>query len=125
MPIIARSLLALTFLLTAASASAEYRMSAKQIEATVSGNSVSMYTRALKKAEGYFAPDGEVRGSLEGERFSGRWWIENDELCMNVPLFDHEVCRTVIVRGDHLFFFTTTGEPAGRAEVVRGNPDGF
>ena len=32
-------------------------------------------------------------------------------------------CRTVILRGDQLFLFTLTGEPAGRVDVTRGNPD--
>jgi hypothetical protein len=42
---------------------------------------------------------------------------------MDIPQFDHELCRTVVVRGDLLFLFTETGEPAGRVDVTKGNPD--
>ena len=64
-------------------------------------------------------------GGDGGRDFVGKWRVHDDMLCLEVPQFDNELCRTVIVRGDLLFLFTQTGEPAGRIDVTKGNPDHY
>ncbi len=109
--------------LMAATAWAEFPLSGTQIDAHVSGNTLKITTKNLQEARGYFTSDGTVKGR-EGDRdFVGKWRVHDDMLCLDIPQFDHELCRTVVVRGDLLFLFTETGEPAGRVDVTKGNPD--
>ena len=109
----------------AASAWAETPLSGAQIEAHVSGNTLEITTKNLEQARGYFAPDGTIKGR-EGERdFAGKWGARNNRLCLDIPQFEHEFCRTVVVQGNHLLLFTETGQPAGRVDVTQGNPDQF
>ena len=62
----------------------------------------------------------------EGDRdFAGKWRAHDDMLCLDIPQFDHELCRAVVVRGDHMLLFSETGQPAGRVDVTKGNPDQF
>ena len=114
---------ALALVLMATGAWGESRLSEAQIDAQVNGNTLTITTKNLQEAKGYFAPDGTVKGR-EGDRdFVGKWRVHDDMLCLDFPKFDNEVCRNVILRGDSLFLFTLTGEPAGRVEVTKGNPD--
>jgi len=116
---------ALALVLTATAAWAEIRLSGTQIDAHVSGNTLRIVTKNLQEARGYFIPDGTVKGRDGGRDFVGKWRVHDDMLCLEVPQFDNELCRTVIVRGDLLFLFTQTGEPAGRIDVTKGNPDHY
>ena len=114
---------ALALVLIATAAWAEFRLSGAQIDAHVSGNTLKITTKNLEEARGYFTPDGTVKGR-EGDRdFAGKWRVQNDMLCLDIPQFDNELCRTVVVRGDLFFLFTEIGEPAGRVDVTKGNPD--
>jgi hypothetical protein len=88
-----------------------------------SGNTLKITTKNLQAARGYFAPDGTVKGREGNRDFVGKWRIHDDMLCLDIPQFDHELCRRVVVRGDLLYLFTETGEPAGRVDVTKGNPD--
>ena len=109
--------------LLATAGRAEIPLSGPQIDAHVSGNTLKITTKNLQEARAYFAPDGTVKGR-EGDRdFVGKWHVRNDMLCLDIPQFDHELCRRVVVRGDLLYLFTETGEPAGRVDVTKGNPD--
>ncbi len=114
---------ALALVLMATAAWAEFRLSGTQIDAHVSGNTLKITTKNLQEARGYFAPDGMVKGREGNRGFVGKWRINNDMLCLDIPQFDNELCRTVVVRGDLLFLFTEIGEPAGRVDVTKGNPD--
>ena len=114
---------AFALVLTANAAWADSRLSGDQIDAHVSGNTLKITTRNLQEARGYFTPGGTVKGR-EGDRdFVGKWRVNDDMLCFDIPQFDNELCRTVVVRGDLLLLFTETGDPAGRADVTKGNPD--
>ncbi len=62
------------------------------------------------------------RRAISRTRF-GTNRVHDDMLCWDIPHFDSERCRTVVERGDLLFLFTQTGEPAGRIHVTKGNPD--
>jgi hypothetical protein len=114
---------ALALALMATAAWAEFRLSGAQIDAHVSGNTLKITTKNLQEARGYFTPDGTVRGRENNRDFVGKWRVHDDMLCLDIPQFDDELCRTVIVRGDLLFLFTKTGAPAGRIDVTKGNPD--
>jgi hypothetical protein len=114
---------ALMLVLIATDALAEFRLSGPQIDAHVSGNTLKITTKNLQEARGYFTPDGTVKGRDGNWDFVGKWRAHDDMLCLDIPQFDDELCRTVVVRGDLLFLFTQTGEPAGRIDVTKGNPD--
>ncbi len=116
---------ALALVLMATAAWAEIWLSGPQIDVYVSGNTLKITTKNLQEARGYFAPDGTVKGREGNRDFVGKWRINNDMLCFDVPQFDNELCRTVVVRGDLLFLFTEVGEPAGRVDVAKGNPDSY
>ena len=101
---------------------ADDRLSAQQVEATIVGNTLTVITNAMKEVQGDFLADGTVKGRFGSEDFVGHWRISRDALCLDLPIYDHEVCRTIFSRGDLLLMFTTTGEPAGRIDVKKGNP---
>ncbi len=103
--------------------SAEVRLSNDQILAHVSGNTLKVVTAKLQEARGYFSPDGTLKGRDGDRNFVGKWNVENDMLCMDIPQFKNTLCRNLFVRGDLLLLFTQTGQPAGRIEVTKGNPD--
>lgn len=109
--------------LTAAVAWAEFPLSGPQIDAHVSANTLKVITKNLQEARGYFAPDGTVKGRDGNRDFVGKWRVHDDMLCLDIPQFDNELCRRLVVRGDSLLLFTETGEPAGRVDVTKGNPD--
>jgi len=114
---------ALALALMATAAWAEFRLSGAQIDAHVSGNTLKITTKNLQEARGYFTSGGTVKG-CEGDRdFVGKWRVHDDMLCWDIPRFDNERCRTVILRGDQLFLFTLIGAPAGRVDVTKGNSD--
>jgi len=113
--------LALTLIATAAWA--DIRLSGAQINAHVNGNTLAIVTKSLREAKGYFTPGGAVKGRDGDRDFTGKWRVRNDMLCWDIPQFDNEVCRSVVVRGNRLFLFTETGEPAGRIDVNKGNPE--
>ncbi len=116
---------ALALVLMATAALGEVRLSGAQIDAHVSGNTLTITTKNLQDARGYFIPDGTLRGRVGNRNIEGKWRVHDDMLCWDIPQFDNEVCRTVVVRGDLLFLFTQTGEPAGRINVTKGNPDSY
>ena len=103
--------------------SAEVRLSNDQILAHVSGNTLKVVTAKLQEARGYFSPDGTLKGRDGDRDFVGKWYVENDMLCMDIPQFENTLCRNLFLRGDLLLLFTQTGQPAGRIEVTKGNPD--
>jgi hypothetical protein len=103
--------------------SADVRLSNEQILAHVSGNTLKIVTANLQEARGYFSPDGTLKGRDGDRDFVGKWKVENDMLCMDIPQFENTLCRNVFVRGDLILLFTQTGEPAGRIEVTKGDPD--
>ena len=109
--------------LMATAAWGESRLSGAQIDAHVNGNTLTITTKDLKEARGYFTPDGTLKGREGNRDFVGKWRVHDDMLCWDIPRFDNERCRTVILRGDQLFLFTLIGAPAGRINVTRGNPD--
>ena len=116
---------ALAVVLMVTSVWAETPLSGAQINAHVSSNTLEITTKNLEEARGYFNSDGTIKGR-EGDRdFVGKWRVHNDMLCLDIPQFDHELCRTVVVRADQIILFTETGQPAGRVDVTKGNPDQF
>lgn len=117
---------ALGLALLAAAAAAEYRLSHDQIVAHVSGNTLSIVTKNLEDAVGYFSPDGTVKGREAGRDFAGRWEVKDDLLCLDLPQYEGETrCRSVFVRGNEIVLFTTTGEPSGSLGITKGNPENF
>ena len=114
---------ALALVLLAATAWGEARLLGAQIDAHVSGNTLTITTKDLQEARGYFTPNGTLKGREGNRDFVGKWRVHDDMLCWDIPRFDNERCRNVVDRGDLLFLFTQTGEPAGRINVTKGNPD--
>lgn len=109
--------------LMAGPAGADVRLSSDQIVAHVSGNTLKVVTKNLQEARGYFSPDGTLKGRDGGRDFVGKWRVKDDMLCMDIPQFENTLCRNLFVRGDEILMFTQTGEPSGRIDVTKGNPD--
>ena len=109
--------------LMAGAAEADVRLSSDQIVAHVSGNTLKVVTKNLQEARGYFSPDGTLKGRDGGRDFVGKWQAKDDMLCMDIPQFENGLCRNLFVRGDEILMFTETGEPSGRIDVTKGNPD--
>ncbi len=105
--------------------SADVLLSNDQIIARVGGNTLKVVTADLQEARGYFSPDGTLKGRDGDRDFVGKWYVENDMLCMDIPQFENTLCRNLFVRGDLLLLFTQAGQPAGRIEVTKGNPDHY
>ena len=116
---------ALALVLMTTAAWAEFRLSGPQIDAHINGNTLNITTKNLQEARGYFTPDGTVKGRDGNRDFVGKWRVHDDMLCFDIPKFEDELCRVVVVRGDRLFLFTKTGGPAGRVDVTKGNPSFF
>ena len=111
--------------LTWSAASAQSRLSTDQITARISGNTLKIVTRNLQEARGFFSPDGSLRGREGDKEFVGNWKVRDDTLCVDIPKFQNTLCRNLFVNGDQILLFTHTGDPAGRVDVTRGNPDGY
>ena len=113
----------LALALMTTSVSADARLSNDQILAHVNGNTLKVVTANLQEVRGYFNPDGTLKGRDGDRDFVGKWSVKDDMLCMDIPKFENTLCRNMFVRGDLILLFTQTGEPAGRIEVTKGNPD--
>ncbi len=102
---------ALALVLMATAAWGEARLSGAQIDAHVSGNTLTITTKDLQEARGYFTPDGTLKGREGNRDFVGKWRVHDDMLCWDIPQFDDELCRTVVVRGDLLFCLPRRASP--------------
>ena len=116
---------AAALLLLAHPTSAETPLSGDQIDKLVRDHTLTITTKNLEEAKGYFASDGTIKGR-DGERdFAGTWRTHDNMLCLTIPQFDNEFCRAVVLQADRMLFFTKTGQPAGRVERTQGNPNQF
>ncbi len=101
-------------------------LTGSEIRQRIQGNTGTFPTSDLEWVRSYFAPDGSLRGTYEGKRFEGRWFINGNQLCLDLPDDHDDGCRTVIKRADNgLQLFTTVGEPAGDLYLENGNPHDF
>ncbi len=102
---------------------AQDRLDGKAIRNKIVGNTITIVTQNLQLATGLVEKNGDMRGHIGGEKFDGKWFIKNDnELCFDLPENSFDICRVAVDAGKHINFFTTTGEPRGRAEILQGNP---
>jgi len=99
--------------------SAEVRLSNDQILAHVSGNTLKVVTAKLQEARGYFSPDGTLKGRDGDRDFVGKWNVENDMLCMDIPQFENTLCRNLFVRGDLILLFTHWLKSARSRNILR------
>ncbi len=120
----AAGVLVVGFWLTAPALAELESLDASAIRQKIQGNTATLPTSSMGIVKLYFAPDGALRGRYEGEPVRGRWWIEDDRLCYDLPGKRDDGCRTVVRRdGDRLQLFTAIGEPAGDLYVSQGNPE--
>ena len=105
---------------------AQDRMNGAAIRQKIVGNTITIVTHNLERATGLVESNGEIRGEIGGQKFKGQWYISNDsEICFDLPETSFDICRIAVDAGDSVNFFTKTGEPRGRAEILRGNPNNF
>ncbi|MEM7168775.1 MAG: hypothetical protein AAF530_01300 [Pseudomonadota bacterium] len=107
------------------SAGAASDLDGDQIKDLISGNTLSVVTRSLAQAEGFFEADGQIRGQRDGEAFEGTWSIKDNRLCFDLPGNDFDICRTVAREGDEVLMFNESGGPAGRLQIEKGNPNNW
>ena len=102
------------------------RLNSEEVKAKIVGNTITIVTPDLKTATGYVEPGSKIRGHIGADDFEGTWSIRDDgEICFDLPVRTFDICRVVFDDGEHVRFFTTTGDPAGRADVLPGNPYNF
>ena len=100
-------------------------LSEQQIRDKVTGNTVTIVTQNMDLAVGYMTGDGKIRGHIGAKDFEGSWSIRNGELCFDLPEETFDICRRVFASDQYLNLFTTTGQPAGRIQVLEGNHYGL
>ncbi len=117
---------ALFALFSGSAAMAQQQVTADEIRADIIGNTITMTTERMDKAMGLIEADGTMRGEISGERFEGRWSIrDGDILCFDLPGEKFDICRRVVRNKQTVVFFTLTGDPRGKVEVLQGNPHNF
>jgi hypothetical protein len=101
-------------------------MDGAAIREKIVANTITIVRHNLDRATGLVESNGDMRGQIGGEKFDGKWYIRNDsELCFDLPENSFDICRVAVDAGESINFFTTTGEPRGRAEILQGNPYNF
>jgi len=112
--------------LTHAFAQLGNKLRSGEIRETMAQNTLSYTTVARGVAKAYLAPDGMLRGKLEGKQFDGSWTIRDDMLCLDFPGSDDDGCWSIFRLPDgQLQLFTKEGEPSGYIRITKGNPDSF
>lgn len=86
-------------------------MTDEEIEAITLGNS---WIYPDGKGGVYFDPDGSALTEWEGKQNPGEWYIENDEVCIDVVDWGGEWCyKFYRVGEDIVFWASTVGEYVG------------
>ena len=81
------------------------QMTGGEIEALVVGNSWIYFSG---RGGVYFNPDGSAATEWKGKREPGRWYIENDEVCIDVESWGKDWCYKFFnLDGDALTYYTT------------------
>lgn len=72
----------------------------------------------------YYAPDGSLRGTSEGEAYTGSWKVVGEQVCFTYSSQNTTDCYDVFKNGEEMSWIG----PGGTLEettVVEGNPDGL
>lgn len=107
-------------LFTQEAASAEARLSSREIKTTVIGHVITIITPEGKAGPFLAAQDGILRSKARHANTKGKWRVRDDRLCFDSNTTVDHACLTV-VRRDHdtrrLFLFTSSGTPFGELMV--------
>jgi tetratricopeptide (TPR) repeat protein len=70
----------------------------------------------------YFAPDGTIKGLWRNKRYSAKWSIEGDALCLDYPTRGRS-CLLYSLEGDQVIFSRQDGKGGKREfKLLSGNP---
>ena len=109
--------------LTAAGAPAAVRaqdnqpLTGPEIRTLIAGNTVKgpYYTE-------YFAADGSIRGVEKGEKYTGKWRIDSDRLCVDFPDHGYTNCAWIARQSGNDYAFMD-GQFTNTRTVLAGNPE--
>lgn len=103
-------------------ANAGERLSGEEIEAVLSGNSITGKGFTL-----YYDTSGEVRGIEGGDTDTGKWWAESDKFCVqwNNWMNAKKLCMYISQEGPLLHRANTAGTYSDVVELREGNPKGL
>ena len=117
----ARAALSIVAVTLAQSASALEPLSASQLEALFEGKrSLGVHTIQKYRFQRYYASNGELfsrtlskQREISSAVSKGRWWVADDQLCIQWDGFDLPLCRLVAPKGDGYvkYLITRRGKP--------------
>ena len=111
--VLALHVLALAYPLEGA---ANERVSADELKALITGNTVEAESKKGVRSKTYFAPDGTVRSERDGEKYKGRWWVDTEgRRCRQWDGENEQNCR-IVVKGKK----GTYKVMKGRRNVMKG-----
>lgn len=97
-----------------------------EIQARLVGNTINGVENGEAYSE-YLAPNGTIRGLAPSGLYTGRWRINNNQICFHYDESDGEVgawdCSPVTLVGEKLYWSDDGGDGAQpEATLVSGNP---
>lgn len=103
-------------------ATAAEKMTGEEITALLSGNSMTGVTSKGVEWTEFYTPSGEIRGISKGERHSGSWSIDGDNVCFDYPSWEYRVCATVSPASGSKYLFHNDKGQTNEYVVLEGNP---
>jgi hypothetical protein len=102
-----------------------HKLTGKEIEQKLSGNSV----RSADNYTEFFTTYGSIRGAWKGGgRYTGSWRIDGDNLCSTYPDYpQYSGCEGVAIDGDQVYYLNSDGsvktDYPKPDTLVTGDPD--
>ena len=103
-------------------------LSGDEIKATLIGNTLSGVSKKGPRYEETYMADGSIRGLWAGkDKYSGKWYVQGDKLCLDyVGSDDEDGCTSASLNGDKFYWLNDDGSAYNAtrpATLVSGNPD--
>jgi hypothetical protein len=115
-----RLLLAVSFLvLFALPSEAGSRLSGSEIKNLPPGIYVGTW-KGKRKLHLALKPNGTVSGTVDGRRYSGRWYVSGDSLCLvfKVLILEKTKCGSISRQGSWLVGYYKKGKPRVRLRAA-------
>lgn len=113
-----KQFLVVGFALLVSPVSASDLASGDQIQAAVSGNTISGGMSDGTAYSEFYATD----GTIKADGYLGAWSVENDQMCFDYG--EGADCWSVSIDGDQVTW-VTNGQEAGTGTISAGNPNEF
>lgn len=117
--------LMLCFVAPNPAAAEEPSLSADEVKQLFSGNTEKATGLRKRRLEwsNYCDPDGSLRGEKEGNKFSGRWYVDAEgRHCFRWDHKDDTKCDQIVPEGAGSYLRVRDGEAVARIKFLEGNP---